>query len=114
VIALRHAEPVVSHGDFTMLLPDDPHVYAFTRALAGSRGDASDGAELLDREMLVLGNFSGEERDVELKDGTWAGAELVLGNYASDDHPSDGGAAAAGPLRLRPWELKVLRRSRRA
>jgi oligo-1,6-glucosidase len=51
---------------------------------------------------------------VELKDGTWAGAELVLGNYASDDHPSDGGAAAAGPLRLRPWELKVLRRSRRA
>jgi len=33
VIALRHAEPVVSHGNFTMLLPDDPHVYAFTRAL---------------------------------------------------------------------------------
>ena len=33
VIALRHAEPVVSHGDFTMLLPRDEHVYAFVRSL---------------------------------------------------------------------------------
>ena len=63
--------------------------------------------------LLVLGNFSGEERDAELGDESWGDAELVLGNY-----PSDGGAVAgaapaglaAGAVRLRPWELRVLRR----
>ena len=47
LIELRHTEPVVAHGDFTMLLPDDERVYAFTRRLG-------------DVELLVLGNFSGE------------------------------------------------------
>ncbi|SDL77287.1 oligo-1,6-glucosidase [Arthrobacter sp. ov407] len=121
VIALRHAEQVVSHGNFTMLLPDDPHVYAFTRALAGSPGSPSDSTEL-----LVLGNFSGEVRDAEIGDEAWADAELVLGNYpsdgdsaaAADGGSADGGSAAsavrgssaAGAIRLRPWELRVLRR----
>jgi oligo-1,6-glucosidase len=126
VIALRHAEPVVSHGNFTMLLPDDPHVYAFTRALTGpdvssdsQPGSQSDGADI--PELLVLGNFSGEERDADLGDEAWGDAELVLGNY-----PSDGGSAAGSPagagrdglspgaIRLRPWELQVLRRRRGA
>ncbi|SDK92893.1 oligo-1,6-glucosidase [Arthrobacter sp. ov407] len=84
VIALRHAEPVVSHGNFTMLLPDDANVYAFTRSIPGST-------------LLVLGNFSGAQQHVTL-DEDWTGAELILGNYPSD--PS---------LRLRPWELKVFR-----
>ncbi len=47
LIALRHTEPAVVEGDFTMLLPDDEQVYAFTRRLG-------------DVELLVLGNFSGE------------------------------------------------------
>ena len=47
LIELRHAEPAVALGDFTMLLPDDERVYAFTRRLG-------------DVELLVLGNFSGE------------------------------------------------------
>ena len=140
VIALRHAEPVVSHGNFTMLLPDDPHVYAFTRALAGSHdrspGSPADGTEIL--EMLVLGNFSGQERDAELGDAAWGDAELILGNYPSDagsadagsvdggsadGGSADGGSAASAvrggsaagavrvsAVRLRPWELRVLRR----
>ena len=37
LIELRHALPVVAHGDFTMLLEDDERVYAFTRALRGRR-----------------------------------------------------------------------------
>ena len=68
LIALRHTEPAVAHGDFTMLLPDDDTVYAFTRRL--------DAGEV---ELLVLGNFSGEEVHADV-DG-WDGAELVLGNY---------------------------------
>jgi oligo-1,6-glucosidase len=85
LIALRHTEPVVAHGDFTMLLPDDEHVYAFTRRLG-------------DDELLVLGNFSGEEVPVELDE---AGGELVLGNY---DAPGEENL-------LRPWEARVLRRA---
>jgi oligo-1,6-glucosidase len=85
VIALRHADPVVAYGDFTMLLADDEHVYAFRRSLP-------------DAEMLVLGNFSGTEQSPALK-GSWGDAEQVLGNY-----PPEAG------LQLRPWEVKVFRR----
>ena len=91
LIALRHDEPVVAHGDFTMLLPDDDVVYAFTRRLPDDpRGDV---------ELLVLGNFSGTAAHVDVPG--WAGAEVVLGNYP--DTPSDPGS-------LRPWEATVHRR----
>jgi oligo-1,6-glucosidase len=90
VIALRHTDPVVAYGDFTMLLPDDEHVYAFRRSLP-------------DAELLVLGNFSGSDQHVDVAGvdlTAWEGAELVLGNYPP----------APGPG-LRPWEVKVLRRT---
>ena len=83
VIELRHTDPVVAYGDFTMLLPDDEHVYAFTRSLP-------------DAELLVLGNFSGSVQKADVGDPAWAGAAQVLGNY-----PPDGGTD------LRPWEVKV-------
>ncbi len=86
VIALRHADPVVAYGDFTMLLPDDEHVYAFRRSLP-------------DAELLVLGNFSGAGQSAGV-DGSWGDAEQVLGNYP-----------AAPGLGLRPWEVKVFRRN---
>ena len=90
LIELRHDEPVVAHGDFTMLLPRDATVYAFTRRLA-------------DVELLVLGNFSSEPvtADVPAAD-EWAAAELVLANY-----PPVGDVAT---LELRPWEARVYRR----
>ena len=90
LIALRHEDPVVRLGDFTMLLPDHPHVYAFTRELDG---DA----------LLVLGNFGGEPQEVEV-DGRWDGATVVLGNLAEPAVPS------AGRVRLAGWEAVVLRR----
>ena len=86
MIALRHTDPVVAYGDFTMLLPEDEHVYAFRRSLP-------------DAEMLVLGNFSGTVQSADVGDAAWSGAASVLGNY-----PPDAG------LTLRPWEVKVLRR----
>ncbi|UCN13711.1 alpha-glucosidase [Cellulomonas iranensis] len=89
LVALRHEDPVVRLGDFTMLLPDDPHVYAFERSLDGSR-------------LLVVGNFTGDERTVELGKG-WHDASLVLGNLAE---PS---AVVAGRVTLRPWEAWVRR-----
>ncbi|MDP9693979.1 UNVERIFIED_ORG: oligo-1,6-glucosidase [Arthrobacter globiformis] len=99
VIAFRHADPVVAYGDFSMLLPDDEHVYAFKRSLP-------------EAELLVLGNFSGTVRTAGLDDGWHSGggvdgrgtAELVLGNYPPD-------AGELRPLELRPWEVKVFRRN---
>jgi oligo-1,6-glucosidase len=82
LIELRHSEPVVAHGDFAMLLPDDTQVYAFTRRLD-------------DVELLVLGNFSGEPAEPPL-DG-WDDAEVLIG---------EGSGVALGP-----WEGRVLRRT---
>ena len=88
LIELRHTSAVVVDGDFTMLLPDHPHVYAFTRTL---------GAETL----LVAGNFSGEHQSLDGLDGLddWAGAEVVIANV-DDPAPITAG--------LRPWEAVVL------
>jgi oligo-1,6-glucosidase len=92
LIALRQQSPVVVHGDFTLLLPDDEHIYAFTRRL--------------DRdELLVLANFSSEGATAELSDpDRWARAELLLGNYLEP------AGAAADPWTLRPWEARVYQR----
>ncbi|MBM9467897.1 alpha-glucosidase [Nakamurella sp. YIM 132084] len=90
LIELRHIEPVVAHGDFTMLLPDDPTVYAFTRTLGP-------------RQLLVVANFSGEDALAEVQDAAaWAGAELVLGNWPDPD--------PVEAIVLRPWEARVYRR----
>jgi oligo-1,6-glucosidase len=86
LIELRHTEPVVALGDFTMLLPDDDTVYAFARRLG-------------DVELLVLGNFSGDEVHAAVEG--WDGTELVLGNYPD---------AGADVTALRPWEARVHRR----
>jgi oligo-1,6-glucosidase len=89
LIALRHEDPVVRHGSFELLLADDPHVYAFTRSLEG-------------RTLAVFGNFTGDERAVEVP---WPlpPAALVLGNLA------DAPTSADGTLVLRPWEGVIYR-----
>jgi oligo-1,6-glucosidase len=90
LIRLRHDEPVVAHGDFTMLLPRDPFVYAFIRRFEGV-------------ELLVLGNFSPQPVTADVPSaGEWAQAQLVLANY-----PPSGDSSA---LVLRPWEARVYRR----
>ena len=93
LIALRHTEPVVAHGDFTMLLPEHEQVYAFTRRLD-------------DVELLVLCNVSGETVRLDLPDaGAWTGTEIVLTN-------SPHGGTSGGETRLGPWETRVHRRTR--
>jgi len=90
LIALRHTEPVVAQGDFTMLLPDDERVYAFTRRLG----------EVV---LLVLGNFSASTVVAGVPDAqAWARAELLIGNYPAPPAPD---------LALRPWETRVYRRT---
>jgi oligo-1,6-glucosidase len=86
LIELRKTEPAVAEGDFTMLLPHDERLYAFTRRLGGT-------------ELLVIGNFSGVGARAEI-DG-WDGAELLLDNL---DSPPES-------LNLAPWQAVVYRRS---
>jgi oligo-1,6-glucosidase len=91
LIELRHTEPAVAHGDFTMRLADDERAYAFTRRLG-------------DVELFVLGNFSGSSVGAP-EAAEWAGCELVLGNCPAPESP-----AAHGTLQA--WEARVYRRRR--
>ncbi len=89
LIALRHREPAVAVGDFTLELPEDEQLFAFTRRLD-------------DTEILVVANFSGQDAEVpgRLAD-RYADAELLLANTAGDPR----GRA------LLPWEARVYRRT---
>ncbi len=91
LIELRHADPVLTDGEFELLLPDDPAIWAFTRRTP-------------EAELLVAANFSAADVEVELPvDGDWSAAETVLGNLP--------GPPSAGPkVSLRPWESVVWRR----
>jgi oligo-1,6-glucosidase len=85
LIALRHENPVVALGHFTMLLPDHEEVYAFTRTLG-------------DDTLLVVCNLSRHEQPLAELLPQAVDAELVLGNLPVPD-----------PAVLAPWEARVLR-----
>jgi oligo-1,6-glucosidase len=87
LIALRHDEPAVVYGDFTMLLPHDERLYAFTRTHDRT-------------SLLVVGNFSGEPAAADLDD--LSGWELLLTNAEPP--------ATAGGLLLQPWQVVIYRR----
>jgi oligo-1,6-glucosidase len=86
LIALRHDEPIVTDGAFELLVPEHPALFAFTRTLDAER-------------WLVVANFAAVETDASAVLDGWTGADSVLANYP-----------AAGDARLRPWEVRVLRR----
>ncbi|MGD6755792.1 glycoside hydrolase family 13 protein [Streptomyces sp. BH105] len=94
LIDLRHTEPAVTDGDFTLLHPEHEQLYAFTRH------DTATGTEL-----LVLANFSTHDLTVDLPDG-WTGTDVVIANVP-----------ATRPLTarhtLQPWEARVHRRRTR-
>jgi oligo-1,6-glucosidase len=83
LIALRHEEPAVVYGDFTLLLPDDEQLFTFMR-----RHEST--------ELVVVANFSGRPAELPgvLADRC-AAAELVIGDSREAD--------------LWPWESRVYR-----
>ena len=95
LIDLRHADPVVTDGDFELLLPDHPAIWAFLR-----RGP--------DAELLVAANFSADVTAAVLPLETdWADATVVLTNLP-DTEP----VQPPPDLKLRPWESVIWRRDR--
>ena len=94
LIALRHAEPVVTDGEFELMLPDHPAIWAFVR-----RGPEA--------ELLVAANFSAETVKVPLPlDSGWGAAPVILANLP------DAPLRPLPDLELRPWESLVWRRDR--
>ncbi|MBO0841790.1 MAG: alpha-glucosidase [Nocardioides sp.] len=81
LIRLRHEEPCVVEGDFTLLAPDHPRLFAYARRHGATRLVVV--ANLAD-DKARLGDLSGECR-----------GELVLGNDDGDV--------------LGPWESRVYR-----
>jgi oligo-1,6-glucosidase len=87
LIGLRHHEPTVVDGDFTLLEPNHPRLYAFERRLG-------------DDCLAVYANLSDDPIAVDLPQG-WEQWELLLGNLPP-------GQSSGGP-RFAPWEARVLR-----
>ena len=98
LIALRHGSSVVSLGDFVMLEPEHPTLYAFTRTL---------GKETL----LVVGNLSAVPLELplavagELVIGNLVIGDLVIGDLVIGNYGEVPDVAGA----LRPWEVRVVR-----
>jgi len=93
LIALRHSDPVVALGDFTLLAPEHPTLWAFTRHRDGVR-------------LLVLANLSREDlelrriEDLDASSLGLDGAELVLDTHRDPSPPC---------YTLRGWEAVVYR-----
>jgi oligo-1,6-glucosidase len=94
LIELRHTDPVVTDGEFELLLPDHPAIWAFLRR--GAEG-----------ELLVAANFSADVTAAALPlDPDWAGATVVLTNL-----PDSGPLQPPPDLKLRAWESVIWRRT---
>ena len=87
LIELRHQEPCVAHGDFTMLVPEHEELYAFTRTLDDVR-------------LTVVANLSLKDGLVPSDEGVSVSGEVVLTNESSNVAPDDP---------LGPWAARVLR-----
>jgi oligo-1,6-glucosidase len=95
LIELRHTDPVITDGDFELLLPDHPAIWTFLRRGA-------------DAELLVAANFSADVTGAALPlDPDWADAAVVLTNLPDQD-PLE----APPDLKLRAWESVVWRRTK--
>jgi len=95
LIGLRHTGPVVTDGDFELLLADHPVIWAFLR-----RGR--------DAELLVAANFSADVAGAVLPlEGEWADAAVVLSSL-----PEQSPLQPPPDLKLRPWESVIWRRAR--
>jgi len=86
LIELRHTLPVVVHGDYRLLLPDDEQVFAYARSLDGV-------------VLLAMANLSGAPATVDLgPDAGLLDGDVILAS----------GPGAAASRTLSPWESLVV------
>ena len=95
LIGLRHTDPVVTDGDFELLLADHPVIWAFLR-----RGR--------DAELLVAANFSADVVGAVLPlESHWSDAAVALSSLSEQSPPQP-----PPELKLRAWESVIWRRTR--
>ncbi|WP_152419456.1 glycoside hydrolase family 13 protein [Halobiforma nitratireducens] len=105
LIDLRERRDIFVYGDYELLLPDHPEVFAYRRTLEseGTDGGASETDDGGDREeLIVVCNFADGEPTVDVPALAGREADLLVGNY--------GGVAdrqSGGELELRPYEARV-------
>ena len=82
LIELRKTYPVFRDGSFTLLLPEDPDIFAYTR-------------DTEQEHLLVVCNFTDKTLHLDAPEN-FQGAEVLLANYAQ---PAQA---------LRPYEAVML------
>ncbi len=88
LIALRHAWPVLVDGDYSLLLPKHPALFAYTR-------------QLKEVTLLVLCNFSAQFQGLPLKQlPDFSNATPLIGNLPKEEWPLAADTLAA-------WEARV-------
>lgn len=91
LIELRKQHEIIVYGDYDLLLPEHPAIYAYTRILA-------------DEKLLVVLNFSSEHTLFELpEECSYKTLELLIGNYDVDQNES------IEKIELKPYEARVYR-----
>ena len=88
--ALRKNADALIYGDYELLIPEHPQVYAYTRSLG-------------DEQFLIVLNFSQEQTSVELE-GLSSFSELKINNYSDLKK-------TAKTLSLEPYQAVVLAKS---
>ena len=89
-ILARKAEPVLVHGRYTLLMKNDPQIYAYTRTLDGHR-------------IVVITNLTGRPAHYRHAGLSLHHANLLLANHAVERHPE------TDHLNLQPYEARVYR-----
>ncbi|WP_053368256.1 alpha,alpha-phosphotrehalase [Bacillus sp. FJAT-27245] len=89
LIGLRKEYDIITHGDYKLILADDPRIFAYTRSWNGET-------------LLVVHNFYGENVQFELPndvriDRDGGEANVLISNY--EDHPEN-----YRSFTLRPYE----------
>ncbi len=89
LIRLRKTNDVIVYGDYELLAPEHPDIYAFTRTLG-------------DRKLLIALNFAESVSGIRLPAQlSVQGKGPLLFNYSAES------AEAGGEIQLRPYEARV-------
>lgn len=86
LIAFRKQKEIIVYGNFELLLPEDEDIFMYVRALEKEK-------------LLVICNFSKNERLVKLPDGFEAG-DILIANYENPEISDE--------MKLRPYEAVVI------
>ncbi|CAH1190712.1 alpha-glucosidase [Paenibacillus sp. JJ-223] len=84
LIQLRKDHDVIVYGDYELIFPDHPDVFAYTRTLNGTK-------------ILVVCNFQGQQAELPLQEQLAETNQLLISNYSGQMSESE----------LRPFEARM-------